>query len=215
VKRAAQLRGALDKVLATDRFPVAIGPAEGEALREWVVKADARRTLEIGLGFAVSSLFICEGLLENGGGRHVACDPFQFDGPPKHHAGYEGVGVRTLEEAGVDDFVEFYPEESQIVLPRLLADGRRFDFAFIDGNHRFEAVFVDLADCARLLADGRIVFVDDTQLPGVRKAVDFWLANLDWSVEDEGREGDEHEWLVLRTGPPELFQRHFAAFADF
>ena len=32
------------------------------------------------------------------------------------------------------DLVEFYAEESQIVLPRLLDNGRRFDFAFIDGS---------------------------------------------------------------------------------
>ncbi len=56
---------------------------------------------------------------------------------------------------------------------------------------------------------------DDAQLPGVRKAVDFCRANLGWTIEDEGQEGDDHEWLVLRTGPEELFLRGFAEFVDF
>ena len=140
------------------------------ALREWVRKEHALRTLETGLGYAISTLFICEGLLENGtDGRHVAADPYQFRGLPMHQTTYGGVGLQILEDAGVRDLVEFHTEESQIVLPRLLADGRRFDLAFLDGNHRFEGIFLDLVYSGRLLEEGGIVFVDDTQLPGVRR----------------------------------------------
>ncbi|MDQ3824156.1 MAG: class I SAM-dependent methyltransferase [Actinomycetota bacterium] len=197
-------------------FPIAIGPAEGDALLEWVRKERAHRTIEAGLGFGISTLFICEGLLANGpGGSHVAADPYQFSALPGHRTTYLGVGLEILEEAGVRDLVEFYEEESQIVLPRLLAEGRRFDFAFLDANHRFEGVFLDLIYAGRLLRPGAIVFVDDTQLPGVRRAVDFCLANLGWTVEDEGAEGDIHEWLVVRTGPSELFLRPFDRFVDF
>jgi len=45
-----------------DRFPVAIGPEEGAALREWVIREGATRSIEAGLGWAVSTLHICEGL---------------------------------------------------------------------------------------------------------------------------------------------------------
>jgi methyltransferase family protein len=114
----------------------------------------------------------------------------------------------------VREVVEFYEEESQIVLPRLLAEGRRFDVAFIDGNHRFEAVFLDLVYSGRLLQEGGIVFTDDTQLPGVRRAVAFCETNLGWSVEDGGTEG-EHEWLVLRTGSQDAFVRPFDQFVEF
>jgi predicted O-methyltransferase YrrM len=196
-------------------FPVAIGIEEGLALRDWVRKEHALRTLETGLGFAVSTLFICEGLLANGPDvRHVAVDPYQFSGLPSHRTTYAGVGLQTLEEAGVRDLVEFYAEGSEIVLPQLLAEGRRFDLAFLDGNHRFEGVFLDLIYSGRLLKEGGIVFVDDTQLPGVRRAVDFCPANLAWVVEAEGKEG-AHEWRVLRTGPSDVFLRPFTDFTDF
>jgi predicted O-methyltransferase YrrM len=201
---------------ARELFPVAIGIAEGLALREWVRKEGAVRTLETGLGYAVSTLFICEGLLANGpGGRHVATDPYQFTSLPHHRITYAGVGLQILEEAGVREVVEFYADESQIVLPRLLSEGRRFDLAFLDGNHRFEGIFLDLIYSGRLLNEGGIVFVDDAQLPGVRRAVDFCVANLGWLVEDDGKEGEGHEWLVLRTGPGDAFLRPFAQFAEF
>ena len=196
--------------------PVAIGPAEGGALRDWVVRVGARRSIEVGLGFAVSTLFICEGLVANGPvGRHVAIDPFQLTPSPNAGTTYAGVGLQVLEEAGVRDLVEFVDGESQLVLPRLLGDGRRFDFAFVDGNHRFEAVFLDLVYLARLLEPGSIVFVDDTQLTAIRKAVDFCIRNLGWSVNEEGAEGDVHQWLVLRTGPADRFLRRFTEFTDF
>jgi predicted O-methyltransferase YrrM len=195
--------------------PIAIGPAEGKTLRDWVQRAGARRTLEVGLGFAVSTLFICEGLLENGGDiGHVALDPYQFESLPVHRTLYEGVGVAALEEAGVRDLVELHVERSETALPRLLAEGRSFDLAFIDGNHRFEGVFLDLAYCGKLLRPGAVVFVDDTQLPAVRHAVRFCISNLGWTVEDEGRE-DEHEWVVLRTGSPDAFHRPFESFVEF
>jgi predicted O-methyltransferase YrrM len=194
---------------------VAIGNDEGSALREWVCRKGAQRTLETGLGFAISTLFICEGLLKNGSdGRHVAADPYQFRGLPMHRTTYAGVGLQILEDAGVRDLVEFYAEESEIVLPRLLSEGRRFDLAFLDGNHRFEGVFIDLIYSGRLLEEGGIVFVDDTQLRGVRRAVDFCVANLGWAIEDQGKEGT-HEWLVLSTGSHQALLRPITDFVDF
>jgi len=197
-------------------FPVAIGPEEGIALRDCVVQEGARRTLEAGLGWAVSTLFILEGLLENGGDiGHVAADPWQHVGLEGHRTRYEGAGLKLLEEAGVRDLVEFHEEESQDVFPRLLAGGREFDLAFIDANHRFEGAFLDLYYAGRLVRDRGVVFVDDVQLPGVRRAVDFYVANLGWAVEDEGSEREEHWWAVVRTRSREAFLRPYFEFVDF
>ena len=188
--------------------PVAIGPEEGAALRELVRSEGAQRSIETGLGYGVSTLFVCEGLLANGpDARHVAIDPHL----PNSHV---DAGLRALEAAGVRGLVEFHPERSEVVLPRLLAEGRRFDLAFVDGNHRFEGVFLDLVYCGRLLSPGAVVFADDVQLPAVRRAAGFCVANLGWTVAGEGREG-EHEWAVLRTGPPEAYDRPFDSFVEF
>jgi predicted O-methyltransferase YrrM len=196
--------------------PVAIGAGEGRALHDWIRSEGASRTVETGLGFGIAALFICNALLENGpGGRHVAIDPYQMVTRAQHSTSFAGVGLQVLEEAGVDDLVEFYAEESQIVLPRLLAEGRRFDLAFLDGNHRFEGIFLDLIYVGRLIGHGGIVFVDDTQYPSVSRAVGFCIANLGWAIEEEGREGDAHAWTVLRTGPDAAYQRPFTEHVDW
>src|SRR4029453_17659081 len=94
-------------------FPVAASPSEGEELRDWVVRERAARTIEVGLGYGISALFTCEGLLANGDAdaRHVVIDPHQ-------DARFANCGLQFLDDASVADMVEFHPGESQVVLPR-------------------------------------------------------------------------------------------------
>ncbi len=194
---------------AHDLFPIAIPASEGEALRAWVRREDAASTIEVGLGYGISALFICDGLLLNGhaGARHVAMDPNQ-------HQGFSDIALQVTDEAGLSDILEFHAERSEIALPRFLAEGRRFDLAFIDGNHRFDGVFVDLIYLGRLVRGSGVVFLDDYQLPSTKKAVRFVTTNLGWAVEEEGIADELHHWVVLRTprAPPE---RNFDHFVDF
>jgi Methyltransferase domain len=120
-------------------FPVAVGVAEGEALGAWVVREGATRTIEVGLGYDISALFVCEALLGSGdpAARHVVVDPHQA-------TRFANCGLQVLEDAGVAALVEHHAEESQIALPRFLGAGRRFELAFVDGNHPFDGVFLDL-----------------------------------------------------------------------
>lgn len=190
-------------------FPVAASPSEGEALQSWVVRERAARTIEVGLGYGISALFICEGLLTNGaaGSRHVAMDPHQA-------TRFADCGLQFLDEGGVADMVEFHNGESQVVLPRLLDDGRRFDLAFVDGNHRFDGVFVDLVYLRRLIRPGGVVFVDDYQLPAVARATSFFVANVGWTVEEVSAADELHQWAVLRTSTG-ADTRRFDDFVDF
>ena len=175
-------------------FPVAISSAEGEALREWVEREGATRTIEIGLGYGISALSVCEGLLANGdpAARHVAVDPYQA-------TRFGNCGLQVLEEAGVAWLVEYHAEESQIALPRLLGEGRRFDLAFVDGNHRFDGIFLDLIYLGRLLHPGAVVVVDDYQLPAVTRAASFCLTNLGWTLQEVSPVDELHQWAALRT----------------
>ncbi len=193
---------------------MAIGPVEGEALRDAVIAAGATRSIEVGLGYAIATLFICDGLLHNGNDvRHVVIDPFQHESLPGESTLFGGAGVRALQRAGVRALVELYEEGSELVLPRMLSNGRRFDFAFIDGSHRFENVFLDLVFCGRLLQEGDVVFVDDTHHPPVAHAVAFCTSQLGWTVEEEGEDGPSEAWTVLRNGPAERLTRRFTDFA--
>ena len=43
-------------------FPVAVSAAEAEALQGWIIREGAVHTIEVGLGYAISALFVCAGL---------------------------------------------------------------------------------------------------------------------------------------------------------
>jgi predicted O-methyltransferase YrrM len=174
--------------------PVAVAAAEGAALRERVSRERATQTIEIGLGYGISALFVCEGLRRNGNpaARHVVVDPYQA-------TRFANCGLQVLEEAGVASLVEHHAEESQIALPRFLSEGWRFDLAFVDGNHRFDRIFLDLVYLGRLLHPGAIVLVDDYQLPAIARAASYCLTNLGWTLEETSPADELHQWAVLRT----------------
>ena len=190
-------------------FPVGIPSREGEALRAWVKHEDATSTIEVGLGYGISALFICDGLLANGhaNARHVALDPNQLEG-------FSDIGLQVIDEAGASGMLEFHAERSEIALPRFLSLGRSFDLAFIDGNHRFDGVFLDLVYLGRLVRRSGVIVLDDYQLPSAKKAVRFCVGNLGWALEEEGIADELHHWAVLRT-PTVPLERNFDHFIDF
>jgi predicted O-methyltransferase YrrM len=151
--------------------PHSIRREQGEALRELAVAEGASRTVEVGLALGMSALFLCEAVIGRGG-RHVAIDPYQRES-------WNGAGLRTLRDAGVEEVVEVVEEESQLALPRLVGEGRELDFAFVDGDHRFEGVFLDLYYLTRLVRPSGVVVVDDMWMPAVRLAVAYVERNLD------------------------------------
>ena len=185
-------------------FPVAISAEEGEVLRTWVVQEGATHTIEIGLGYGVSALHICAGLVANdpAAARHVVIDPFQSDR-------FANAGLQVLRTAGVTSLIEHHAEPSHFALPRLLSAKRQFDLAFVDGNHRFDAVFVDLYYLGLMVRRGGVIILDDYDLPGIRRAVAFFVANLNWTIESAAP-----EWVVVRTSTT-ADVRPFTYFVDF
>jgi len=200
--------------------PHSIEPTHGEALRELAIAEGADRTIEIGLALGISALFLCQAILPHGG-KHAAIDPFQRES-------WNGAGLRTLREAGVEDIVEVIEEESQLALPHLVGEGRQFDFAFVDGDHRFEGVFLDLYHLTRLVRPGGLIVVDDMWMPAVRTAVAYVERNLSVTLEpaalpdgfrwrrrrlSRGVPGGTGDIAVLRlpAQPPELRWDEFVA----
>lgn len=193
-----------------------IPTAEGECLTKWAVKEKAVNSIEVGLAFGFSALHICEGLLINNAEnpKHVVIDAYQAQ-----ENKYAKMGLNILSEAGLDSVIEFYGDKSQIVLPCLLGGDRKFDFAFVDGNHLFDYVFLDLFYLGQLVKNGGIIFMDDYDKPGIRKAVTFFVKNLDWKIEEIGSNGKSEvnknrEWAVLRTNE-KGDTRHWQDFIDF
>jgi predicted O-methyltransferase YrrM len=153
-------------------FPESVTPDRGVFVRDMCRDVRARSVLEIGMAWGLSTLHIQEGLLSNGAGphAHVVVDP-------KQTSKFRGVGRQMLREAGVEQFVEFHQDYSEFLLPRLVCEGRVFDFVFIDGAHRFDNVFVDLFYANRLLKPGGVVVFDDVFAESINLACRFARTN--------------------------------------
>jgi predicted O-methyltransferase YrrM len=149
-------------------LPVSVTPDRGAFVRDACQAERARSVLEIGMAWGLSTLHIQEGLLSNGAGAHshVVVDP-------KQTSKFHGAGNQILREAGLEHFVEFHQDYSELLLPRLVSDGRAFDFVFIDGAHLFDNVFVDLFYTNRLLKPGGVVVFDDVFAEPVNLACRF------------------------------------------
>lgn len=142
----------------------------GVLLYDFVRAIKPERTLEIGMAYGMSTLFLCQAHRDNGGGRHTAIDPYQ-------EKGYRSIGRLNIERARLGDLLQFHETPSDQVLPMLCAQEARIDFAFIDGSHLFDFVMLDFYYVDKLVPVGGCVAFDDLWMPGVRKVVNFVLRN--------------------------------------
>jgi len=156
--------------------PHGLAAVDAREIRDLAIAEGVAATLEVGLGLGLGTLSLCEALLEvgHGGAQHVVVEAFPTD--------FGGAGTRTVRAAGLDGIVEQINEESQLALPRLAAEGRSFDLALIDGDHRFEGVFLDLCFADRLVRPRGLVIVDDLWMPAIRLAVSYAERNLGWEL---------------------------------
>src|ERR1035438_7808025 len=172
-----------------DLFPVAMDPREGVALQEWIRKEKPASVIEIGLGYGFATINAVKALLET---HEESFSLFTID--PYQDRRFSDLGLQFIGEIGVNNQIEFCKRPSEFVLPELQQQGRKFDFAIVDGTHRFEGVFIDLFYLNNLLEPSSVIFLDDYQIPGVRKAVAVFPNHLQWTLEEVSESSDTHQW---------------------
>ena len=116
-------------------------------------------------------------MAETAGARHIIIDPYQ-----RREDGYKGIGLYNLSRAGFGGRIEFFEQLSHRVLPQLEAQGRRIDFAFIDGWHTFDYAMIDFFYIDKMLNEGGIVAFDDADWGGVQKLCRYIATNLPYRV---------------------------------
>jgi predicted O-methyltransferase YrrM len=151
-------------------FPTSTPYDIGRLFQQLIKEHNFNQTLEIGMAYGLSSMFICQAHQDKGLGSHIAIDPFQS-------SEWKSVGLLNVSKAGLSEYFHFYEEFSYEVLPRLLNQGEKIDFAFIDGSHHFDYTLVDFFYIDKLLEVGGYVVFDDIWMPGIRKALYFILRN--------------------------------------
>ena len=166
----------------TVKLHSSISSSEGQLLQTLVRQLDPTVSLEVGLAYGISALFICGALNVRNGTQHIAIDPNQHGGP--WGSSWDGIGIANLRRAGYGDIVRLIEAPSYRALAELEQSGQRVDFAFIDGWHTFDFALVDFFFIDRMLNVGGVVAFDDANWPAVRKVCRFVKTNLAYSVLD-------------------------------
>jgi hypothetical protein len=134
---------------------------------ELILTHRAVHGLEIGFANGTSAVVACDALLRTDPkARLTSVDPFA-------RTQYGSAGLDRLRTAGFESAHQLIDEPDYVALPRLVTEGAKFDFVFIDGYHSFDHTLIDLFYADLLLEDGGILAIHDTTWPSVYKAVKF------------------------------------------
>ena len=142
---------------------------EGDLIQRMIATVKPSMTLETGMAYGVSTLYICEALSRlPHPAKHIAIDPGQS-------TDWLGIGRYNVQQAGYEKMVQVIERGSEIALPRLLADGVRIGFAVIDGWHTFDHALIDFFYINRMLSTGGVVLFDDVNYESIHKLVRYIL----------------------------------------
>ncbi len=195
---AGEIRRRIDRVYASgtvtaedghayEVLPESVTADRGRFIAQVCAREKAEQTLEIGMAWGLSTLFLLEALLEvTPKPHHVVMDPFQS-------TRYRNAARVLVRELGADPFVEFYEEPSHVTLPRLLVECRSLDLVLIDGTHFFDDTFIELFYVHRLLRPGGVIVFDDAWLEAVRLVTQFAESTYGYEFADA---------LAAPAGPP-------------
>lgn len=177
-----------DKNGAERRIDSAISEAEAVVLARVVRDLNAKTTLETGVAFGASALAICYAKSKDGTNLHFGVDPNQS-------GFYGGAALALLEEERLIDKFELLEGPSHMMLPRLIKDNIKIDFAFIDGWHTFDYTLVDFFLIDKLLKPGGFVAFHDMQGLSKQKVLNFVLSHRRYRVETKYRVNGNESFL--------------------
>lgn len=144
-----------------------ISTDEGAFIQEIMREAKPTRTIEVGCAYGISALFICAELQQTPGAHHTIIDMLQS-------TNYKNIGRANLKRAEID-FYDLIEKPSEIALPALMAEGKKYDLGFIDGWHTFDHTLIDFFYINRMLEVGGIIIIDDVTYPSINKLMRYLL----------------------------------------
>ena len=171
---------------------------QGRFLYDLVRSIRPKLCIETGMAWGGSAIHICSALKANGEGKLTSIDPLQF-------RVYSGVAHGELHRLGFGDLSETLELYSDVALPRLLSDGVKAQFAFVDGDHRFDGIFIDFHYLRQILDVGGTLVFDDAHSQPMQKLKSYIAANhanMRYEGEHHGRfahftkvdDGEQRSW---------------------
>ena len=135
-------------------------------LYAFVVSLDAQQVIELGVRGGDSTVAFLAAL-ERTRGRLWSCDV----NPPRGHAkAVSGTHFWTFALGNDRDVIDYAPEQCDIL--------------FIDTSHEYEDTAWELEHYGARVRDGGVILLHDTDLDGVQRAVDEYLAKHGWNYKE-------------------------------
>ncbi len=147
-----------------------ISIAQGAVLHGLVRENQVTRSLEVGFAHGYSTVWILDALRQREGAAHTAIDPFE-------KSIWHGIGLVQAGRVGTTARFEWVADYSIHALSRMIVSRERFDFIYIDGNHRFDDVLVDFYLADQVMAVGGLMVFDDVWLESIQTVCNFVAQN--------------------------------------
>jgi predicted O-methyltransferase YrrM len=144
-----------------------ISEPQGMWIYETCRRLKPKGSLEIGLAYGFSTIYILAAIDQTGAGHHTALDPFQ-------RSYWHGVGALQAKHFDMERSFEMLEEFSVTALASFATQKREFEFIYIDGNHRFDDALVDFTLAADVCPMGGHIVFDDTWMPSIQ-TVASWI----------------------------------------
>jgi len=138
---------------------------EAAFIFDFLKEKGIKKTLEIGFSFGRSTAHIISATESN----HTVIDPFQHN--------YDNLGVKNMQHLNLDQFLTFENDYSHNVLPKLHAEKENFEFIFIDGDHKYDGIFIDFYYSDLLLSQGGYMLFHDTWMRSTQLVCSFVKTN--------------------------------------
>lgn len=138
-------------------------PWEGDLIHRLITRNKLARCLEIGFGTGSTAVYMLDAV-EGMAGAEVTSIDLGGDS-------MNDLGQRNLARHRHGAPHTLLLENSNTAVPRLFAEGRRFDFIYVDGWKTFDHLAMEMYFLARMLVPGGFVVFDDTYVDGMVKVV--------------------------------------------
>jgi len=200
--RADELYGTESEKPVTINKLARVTIKQGAMMNKLMRSYSIKRSLEVGLGYGFSTVWMLDALRPRRNALHVAIDPYQ-------KSFFKGIGLTQVERLESGARFEWIDDFSIHALSGLIGQGEKFDFIFIDGNHRFDDVIVDFYLSDQILRTDGLIALDDIRMSAVRTAANFIVANRSYQLIPQPADN----MLVLqKTRDDDRDWRHFNGF---
>lgn len=154
----------LYRQLNIPKTKISIKEKEATFIYDFLMTNKIKKTLEVGFAFGCSTAHIISATKD----KHYVIDPFQ-------HL-FKDTGINNIRNLKLSKHLIFINDNSYNALPKLLTKGVKINFAFIDGDHKFDSVFIDFYFIDLLLNHEGYVLFHDTWMRSIQHIVS-WIKN--------------------------------------